>query len=174
MTHVPMTVAGLSSEFLDRLDDDPFWGSADRDKAESSVDFESVADIAVHIAARMPQPLCVVCGPIRSGGLGDVALNLERFAQTIRLLRIQGWSVFNQLPFERHLWRIEQLPGKKPLDILDVFYGRLFRSGLIRQMAFMPEWQTSFGTSWEHEQAVRQLIPIVYLQDPRILRSTSE
>lgn len=174
MTHAPYDVTGLSSEFMARLDYDPYWNDEDRTDVAAATGFEQVADVAVRIAARMPQPLCAVCGPIRSGGLGDVALNLERFALTIRLLRAQGWHMFNQLPFERHLWRIERLPNKRGLDILDVFYGRLFRSGLIRQLAFMPEWRSSFGTSWEHEQAVRLLIPVVYLQDPRIVRPLSK
>jgi hypothetical protein len=174
MAHAPYDVTGLPAEFLARLDYDPYWKDEDRRDVASAMDFEQVADVAVRIAARMPQPLCAVCGPIRSGGLGSVELNLDRFALTIRLLRSQGWHMFNQLPFERHLWRIERLPGKRSLDILDVFYVRLFRSGLIRQLAFMPEWRTSFGTSWEHSLAATLLIPIVYLQDPRVLRPASE
>ncbi len=156
-------VSSIPPEAMAALDVDPFWRPQDRVDALRATTFEEVRDIAIRIAGRMPKPLCAVCGPIRSGGRGDVLRNLLHFQTQIGLQRAYGRSVFNQLPFECHLWRIASQPGKQAWDILTVFYEGLFQSGHISELLFTPAWRSSKGALWEHDRAIKLGIPRTYL-----------
>lgn len=131
---------------------------------ESAVSFEELRDVALRVIARMPQPVSGVCGPITTGGAGSMEKNLERFEEAIRRLQESGQRVFNQLPFEAPMQRIKSYPYYKSGNhLLETFYLPIFESGLIRQLYFLPGWESSFGATWEHGQAVRLGIKIVYL-----------
>ena len=118
------------------------------------------------LAKRANHPLGQVCGPITTGGLGDRWLNLHRFHSTITALRRDGHHIFTQMPFEPALVRLAEADKKhgRVCQILEGFYLPLFRSGLIRQVFFMPDWATSAGASWERKLVAELGLEIIDLR----------
>ena len=118
--------------------------------------FEELADIAIK-DLRAHGPSGIVCGPITTGGTGHQVLNLEVFNALIRGLQSQGEHIFTQIPYEfglRHLVREWEERGNSGycMPILEVFYARLFESGLIKKAWFIPGWQSSFGAQYERKK----------------------
>ncbi|MDO8516430.1 MAG: hypothetical protein Q7S28_04210 [bacterium] len=129
--------------------------------------FEELRDIAFGSIRRMDMPFGVgmVCGPISTGGLNSIKANLAKFKATIDNLSVAGIPLFSQLPYETAMHRIMQTPyyRKEERHLLDAFYLPIFESRLVRTHYFMPDWATSIGATWEHDQAVRLGIHRVYL-----------
>ena len=140
-----------------------YWQEEDFEALQNAQDFKDLYKIAHRIFARMPEGIGQVCGPIATGGLGSVAANLEVFVFFLRELQEEGKIIFDQMPFE---WPMQDLK-KKVTDgantILQDFYLPLFESGKIKTLYFIKGWETSYGANWEHDQAKRIGIDIVYL-----------
>jgi len=133
---------------------------------QKATTFGELADIAIRVLKRMVQPVSMVCGPISTGGTGSVEKNLERFHRAIRFLRYQGITVFSQLPFENKIFEMKTWPAYKGDScLLKELYLPMFESGLINSFYFLPDWETSNGASWEHVQAKRLGIRIIYYED---------
>lgn len=129
---------------------------------------ENVADlyaIATRIISRMEKPLIQVCGPVGSGGLGSIEKNLEVFNNAIIKLQEKGLHVFDQMPFEDQMQNLKKKISTEKIvkDILNDFYLPIFKSGAISAFYFLSNWKTSFGANWEHEEAKKLGIKIVYL-----------
>ena len=135
---------------------------ANLEKAETYKDLHTIAEV---IISHMPKPFGQVCGPIATGGLGSIEANLHAFNETIKKLQSEGVEVFDQIPFEEPMQKIKNhlKPGEYAEGILTDFYQPLFESGNIDAFYFMPNWQTSRGANWEHREAERLGIKIVYL-----------
>lgn len=142
-----------------------YWQKEDFEELETVASYSELFPIAERILKRMPPPVSQVCGPISTGGLAFSRENMKCFEETIEKLSDMGLVVFNQIPFERPMSRI--LTTKNPNDydhsLLIDFYLPLFESGLVHVLHFLPDWQSSTGASWEHEQAKRLGLKIVYL-----------
>jgi hypothetical protein len=69
------------------------------------------------------------------------------------------------MPFEDQMQNLKKKFSTEKVvnDILNDFYLPIFKSGVISAFYFMPNWQTSFGAKWEHEEAKKLGIEIVYL-----------
>ena len=132
------------------------------EEAETYAALHAIAEV---IISRMPKPFGQVCGPIATGGLGSIEANLHAFNETIKKLQSEGYVVFDQIPFEEPMQKIKNdlKPGEYAEAILTDFYRPLFESGNIDTFYFMPNWQTSRGANWEHGEAERLGIKIVYL-----------
>lgn len=78
--------------------------------------------------------------------------------------------VFDQMPFEIPMQKVKELyVGRTYItEILTDFYLPLFKSGKIEGVYFLPDWQSSRGSVWEHEHALKFGIPITYLSDEDI------
>lgn len=142
-----------------------FWTPEDMLEMDAAKKFEDLSQIALRIVRRMPQPVGQVCGPITTGGVGpnNKEANLAVFHHAIWWLKsYHRLNIFNQLPFEPALWRIQQ-GGKDETNLLYGFYLPIFQSGLIKTMYFIFNWQTSYGAQWEHELARKLNIQVVYL-----------
>ncbi len=138
-----------------------YWTKKDVLDAEGAKTFEELAKIALRIIDRMPQPVEMVCGPLTSGGLGSFEKNLQVFKKYIRLGEKVGLNIFDQLPFEPHLHRIwEENNAKDPNELLERFYGTIFKSGKIKQLDFIPGWRSSIGARWERKTARKLKIKI--------------
>ncbi len=142
-----------------------YWTEEDLKGVKDAKDFKELFVIADRVLRRMPQPIVQVCGPIGTGGLGTVEANLEAFDKTIRHLQEKGLNVFDQMPFE---WPMQVMKMKLDLTtypemILSDFYEPIFNSGLVKELYFMPDWQSSKGATWEHEKAKQLGIKINYL-----------
>lgn len=135
---------------------------SDMEKAKR---FEDLVPIAMKVIVRIGPPLEMVCGPISSGGTKSVQKNLEILKSHIELLEYRGIKIFNQWPFEETFWRIlkDKTYFKGGSHLLDAFYLPIFKSGDITTLNFIPNWKSSFGARWEHEQALRLGIEIIYL-----------
>lgn len=144
-----------------------YWRARDAQECETARTFRQLADVALRIIGRMSQngklPVGQVCGPITSGGTGNKQRNLEIFQETINRLNRRKKCVFNQLPFEPALRRITHQSGEPESNLLTGFYLPIFESGLIKTLYFMHGWESSQGAVWEHNQALRLNLKIVYL-----------
>ncbi len=145
---------------------EPYWTEEDCAAVDRATTYDELSVVARRIAARMPEPVGIVCGPISSGGLGNIKDNLAIFKRTIQYIRSVGLSVFSQLPFEEALFEIKRSkPDDGGMQLLNEFYLPLFQSGLIRTMYFMPGWRSSVGASWERERGRELRIAILDLPD---------
>lgn len=118
--------------------------------------FEHLAEIAIGHCAKLGHTE-IVCGPLTSGGRGNLESNLLTLACVIIELRHMGRPVFNQLAYELELWRMKEMwfrenPGVNYCrPILEVFYRALFESGHIILAHFLSDWESSDGAKWEHD-----------------------
>ena len=145
----------------------------DLEEIRQAETFEELLVVARRIIERVPNPACMVCGPITTGGMGSQRANVKILTTVIDDLRAEGKNVFNQLIFEAAMMRIKETPYYKgALHLLETFYRPVFRSGRLKKLYFVPAWGSSFGASWEHEEARRLGIEIVYI--PEILISLIE
>lgn len=140
------------------------WTPHDEVRLRKAATYRELSRIALTILRRMNKPIGQVCGPISTGGTGSVHGNLERFQAAIRRLSAAGFNIFDQMPFEPPMWRINRTPYcRGSMHLLEEFYLPIFKSGLISTLFFLNSWETSVGASWEHEQAIRLNLKIVYL-----------
>lgn len=127
--------------------------------------FEELVEIAQEILTRIPKPVSIVCGPITSGGLGSPEANMAEFTLRINQLKTGGHNIFDQMPFEPHMWRIKKTPYYDPTrdHLLETFYGTLFVSDAFDTFYFIPGWRDSYGASWEHNLVLALGKKIIYL-----------
>ncbi len=131
------------------------------DRASSYFD---LGQIALAVIDLLPKPVGQVCGPITSGGLGNVDKNLAELERTIAKLSVSK-NVFSQMPLQKHIFRIDSLmPEYDAHALLEGIYLPIFREGL-DEAYFMPSWMSSMGARWEHEHALRFGLKIVYLPE---------
>lgn len=115
------------------------------------------------------KPIAMVCGPISSGVKGSRKENLEVFSRAIDRLANDGLLIFSQMPFEDDMERIyKSNPALQGIRLLEEFYLPIFKTGFIKIMCFLPNWEKSVGATWEHEQAKRLGIPRIYLANSYI------
>lgn len=143
-----------------------YWEEKDLLELEQAESVGAMLAIAFRVLKRMPQPIGQVCGPISTGGRGSLLENLIAFNETIVELQAQGAIIFDQMPFEEPIQRVKAgLPlDRYPTILLDEFYLPIFETGMVKKVYFMPDWESSYGARWEHEQAQRLGIEIVYLE----------
>lgn len=102
----------------------------------------------------------IVCGPISTGGRGNIDENVRVFSLTIRALQAEGRPIFSQIPYEERIFFFRKRwqdsdpanNGKYYLPILEEFYRPIMEAGRIRKAWFIPGWESSFGARWERER----------------------
>jgi len=138
-----------------------YWTKKDALDAKRAKTFEELAEIALRIIDRIPRPVEMICGPLTSGGLGSFEKNLKVLKKYILLGGKSGLNIFDQMPFEPHLHRIwEESAVKDPNELLESFYGTIFKSRKIKQLDFVPDWRGSIGARWERKTARKLKIKI--------------
>lgn len=134
--------------------DEYYWKKDDFEKLKSANLMPEFFAIAMNILNHMPDPVSLVCGPISTGGKGSIPKNLEVFKEYIVNLQKGGRTVFNQLPFEEKFGELASRSTLKYFTpILDDFFLPLFKSGKIKEMCFMPGWESSTGARWENDMS---------------------
>jgi hypothetical protein len=126
---------------------------------------EELGQLGVVIARRMRQPLGQVCGPITSGGSGNVTENIRTINEWVNCLESKGLPIFNQLNFHSAIVRLHR-EGKLPdmgEQLLNGFFLPLFENRILQKVLFVPNWQGSFGTAWERKKAAEFGIDIIDL-----------
>ncbi len=147
----------------------PHWSEENFLALDRAENYSHLADIALDVLKRTPKPICEVCGPISSGGVGSVQGNLEVFQDVITKLQLEGDVVFSQVPFERSMQMIRDqssLPKEESnLELLENFYGTIFESGFISRLFFIHGWESSHGATWERKKALELGIEVVDLPE---------
>lgn len=135
------------------------------ERINSAWTFEELVEIAIDQISQMPQPVGIVCGPITSGGLGSMDANIAEFDRQIKRLQDEGKNIFSQVPFEPQMQEIKKTPYYDPTrdHLMEAFYGTLLASGVISELYFIPGWESSYGSRWEHERAKTHNIKVTYL-----------
>lgn len=134
-----------------------FWTQLETEALKAANSMEDTAEVALSILCKMRgfnnDVIVQICGPMSTGGLGSLELNMFRFNRAIDVAQNNGIIVFNQVPFQEAMIRIAEQRKIKGyfMDILEVFYRQVFESGLIKKGLFLPDWQSSVGASWERE-----------------------
>ncbi len=131
--------------------------------------YDELAVVGIKVLKSMPQPIGMVCGPVTSGGVGNVKENIRRLKYAMHKLTQEGKIIFNQAQFEDAMREFLTTYGKTKeesnLILLEGFYKRVFESGLLKILYFMPDWQSSFGATWEREQGKRLGLEIIDLPE---------
>jgi hypothetical protein len=128
-----------------------------------------LADKAIKVLKKLPQPVVRVSGPLTSGGLG-YEKNLHRFILAQQLLQSEGYTVFDYYGDgydERQILALE-LPWE---EVMEYYHKPIMATKLIGKVFMMPLWETSHGASWEHAYAVSLGLVIEYLSENWLLRT---
>lgn len=133
---------------------DPWLNADERRRIEIATSFPQLVEIAIGVIARNRKPnmpVVQVCGPMASGG-GKLEENTAKITHAILELRRKGRIVFSQVSFQTGMLNFMTLEDyqRNPLELLDGFYGKLFRGGHIQELVFLSGWEGSYGCRWEH------------------------
>ena len=141
-----------------------YWTREDERVIKTVGSYAELCEVAMRILARIKGPVGFVCGPISTGGTGSPKKNIVIFKRYIAKLCKEGKNIFNQMPFEKTLWRLLKVLENPEDRLLQEFYLPLFKSGKLTTFYFIHGWETSYGARWEHKQAKRLGIRCVYLK----------
>ncbi len=145
----------------------PHWTREDLlmlDKADS---FKELGEVALRVLKRIPQPVGQVCGPISTGGLGNREANTKRLKNATDRLISEKKNIFSQLPLQNAMVRLinKNEDNHNPYDLLEGVYLLLFETGLMKTLYFLPGWETSLGTKWEHQMGEMLKMELVHLSE---------
>lgn len=140
-----------------------YWTDEDLNAVLEAQSFKDLYAIANRIFSRMEGNIGQVCGPIATGGAGSIEANLEIFNNAILNLQSEGKIIFDQMPFERPMQDLKKKVTNGANTILEDFYLPIFESGKVKTLYFIKGWESSYGSNWEHNQAKRLGIEVVYL-----------
>lgn len=141
------------------------WTQEELDSLHSLTSYAEAKELGMRRLKRLPQPVAQICGPLTTGGRGSFEKNIQMMHEGIQVLVAMGKIVFDQRPFEIPLAKILRARKSAEYDygLLNEFYLPLFETGLVKEFHFLPGWESSTGSRWEHEQAIRLNIAIFYM-----------
>jgi len=134
------------------------------DTIKYKVALSKLVDEALLEISKLKPPTIQFCGPISTGGFGNVTDNLEYLYSVIQASTERGLSVFNQVSYEERLDHILKDHHEYDYPLLDFFYNPILTSGKISGLVFLPLWNTSVGSKWEHDIGQSLHLPIHYLE----------
>ena len=137
----------------------------DNTKERYKVALSGLVSEALLEISKMKVPVIQFCGPISTGGFGDVTENLKYLYSVIKASKEKGMSVFNQVSYERRLDRILKEHHEYDYPLLDFFYNPILKSGKISGLVFLPLWETSIGSQWEHDIGQSLHLPMYHLEN---------
>jgi len=144
-----------------------YWKNKDYLSLEKTETFSEIGEVALEVQLRMPDKICQICGPISTGGYGNIKQNIQIFSAAIQYFNSKEEIIYNQLPLEESLVRIIKKLGSdyNPYDLLENIYRPLFQSGKLNRTYFIYNWESSQGSQWEHEEAYKNGLEIHYLNN---------
>jgi hypothetical protein len=133
-----------------------YWTDVETKILKEVGSLEETGDLALVILERMKatgREIVQICGPLTTGGLGSLDMNMARFEFAIRRAQRHDLLVFNQIPFQEAIITLSprRVAGEYNMGILEIFYRKIFESGHVSRTLFLPEWESSFGARWERE-----------------------
>lgn len=137
-----------------------FWTASEREAIKNIQSLEEAVKIACTVLDRMHQtgkPIVQICGPMTTGGAGSFRLNMRRFRKAItKAHEKSNYLVFDQMIFTQafvHLFNRRGETKEYWIDLIDHFYGEIFRSGYFKGTLWLRDWESSTGARREHEIA---------------------
>lgn len=102
----------------------------------------------------------LICGPMTTGGLGDLERNMRLFRSAINVFYGHRYATtdevpFSQIPCQDGIKTVSKFDPTAPYDerILTDFYRRLFQLQIIKRFYFLRGWQGSRGACAEMRYA---------------------
>ena len=138
---------------------DCYWTPAELQALDKAETLDEMVEIALIILERMKstgKKIVQVCGPMTRGGLGSYEANMELFRKVVvRAHEESGYVVFNQDMFTKVILRLDAARQSPEYwhDLIDNFYGAIFRSGHFHGTLWIRQWETSTGSVREREIA---------------------
>ncbi|MBN2198001.1 DUF4406 domain-containing protein [Candidatus Wolfebacteria bacterium] len=146
-----------------------YWEKNDLFLLKKAKSLKDLVKIAERVLIKIPNPRAQLCGPISTGGTGNVKTNIKNLQKSIKILESKGVNIFNHLKFEPILDKLsinwEQLKPYPDIPILEDFYGKIFETKLLNIIYFLPNWETSLGAKWEYNYANKLGIKIFVLSN---------
>jgi hypothetical protein len=137
---------------------------------------EDIGALALRVLKSLPPPVAMVCGPLTTGG-GEFEANRRKIRKAISLLRHQE-TIFDQLIFLGRSDRLHDVRWRLKLPFIGRYFARqhrlamreafhlpLLRSRLIKEIFFLPGWESSEGSRWYHDRAKELGIRVQYLKE---------
>ncbi len=132
--------------------------------SQYKIPLSQLSNKAIVEISKMKTPIIQFCSPISTGGFGNTDDNLEYLCSLIQSAERRGLSVFNQVSYEEQLNQILKNHHGYDYPILDFFYNPILTSRKISGLIFLPLWETSIGSQWEHEFAISLGIPVFHIE----------
>jgi hypothetical protein len=136
-----------------------YWTAENTAALNKISSFAEMVPVGVSILEKMAasgnRNIVQLCGPMSTGGRGFLEANMAYFKEAMRIASEKGLHIFDQLPFQEVMIRLGadwETRQEYCTDILHVFYRGIFKSGLIKHLLFLPDWQSSTGARWEREE----------------------
>lgn len=141
------------------------WKPESLDLMKTLTSYTAMKDFALAMLEDLPGPIVQVCGPLTTGGRGSFEANVQAFHEAIHWLSNQGKMVFDQRPFEIPIRQliVARKESGYAYELLAEFYLPIFQSGYIKELYFLPGWESSIGACWEHDQGKLLGIAIFHL-----------
>lgn len=126
-----------------------------KSKAVQADSLPALAMIALDELTKVGDNCALVCGPVSSGGMGNVDDNLGVFNATIASLRRTDPMVFDTLPFEAGIIGLRNAFEDNPanagksflMPLMSEFYQPLCSHPSLTHAYFIPGWEASFGST---------------------------
>lgn len=137
----------------------PHWSEIEIATLSGITSFDEMVPVGIGILQRMFKPgsrIVQICGPMSTGGKGSLEANMAYFQKAMDVASEKGLHVFDQTPFQDAMIRLaaeHEARREYCVEILHVFYRGIFKSGLISELMFLPDWESSVGSRWEREEA---------------------
>ena len=144
------------------------WCDYEKELLKKAISPKDLLEVALLAVSRLSDKFHIVCGPITSGGQGNVDNNLLVFQAMIEMLWAKrNLNVFSQMPFEQQMvkfnkdWLKEHPYMTYCTPILDDFYAPFFKicAPRIEAAHFIHGWESSYGARWEHDRCLHFRIP---------------
>ena len=135
------------------------------DSEETKKQLLELSTIAIDKLRQLRGPVVQICGPISTGGFGNVEDNIRCISTVINACTENGISVFDQIKYEPTLDKILGLSTENDHYILDYFYKPILSSNIISALIFLPLWSTSTGSRWERDFALNNRIDVFDLEN---------
>lgn len=140
-----------------------FWTPTLRRRLATTDNFAKLTQLALSVLDNAPSSLCMVSGPMSTGGFGSLSKNMRVFCSSVEVAEdmILNCSVFSQMPFEDKMVTLcRQWRERNPREIycwpiLHIFYGALLASGKVKVFYFLPGWNSSRGARWEFRECAK-------------------
>jgi len=127
--------------------------------------FRELYEIALQLLECAPGRKTMVIGPVTADTEEEKQQNLLRIQEHSKRLVQEGWVVFDLTSFQSAIQYLVERFGITgyPHEILEEFTLPLIRSGIFSEVHALEQYITSYGATREHNTALEENIPIVYI-----------